>query len=151
MNCQTKFSMLRFCFWNVGPANEEFLQGKLIFALKHVPYPLCFQGSSLWEEEDAEQDVVWLQIGKLKGLCWLLAIRLFPWSSSIVSSPVKEIESNVTLLYLNVCDLKSINRYLYWFGHGIFHSGIEGQWIILAGITTFTGIFWLTVGSSELS
>jgi len=29
------------------------------------------------------------------------------------------------LLYLNVYDLTPINNYLYWFGLGIFHSGIE--------------------------
>ncbi|KAK1303736.1 DeSI-like protein [Acorus calamus] len=28
-------------------------------------------------------------------------------------------------LYLNVYDLTPINDYLYWFGFGIFHSGIE--------------------------
>ncbi|XP_020573988.1 deSI-like protein At4g17486 isoform X2 [Phalaenopsis equestris] len=28
-------------------------------------------------------------------------------------------------LYLNVYDLSPINNYLYWFGFGIFHSGIE--------------------------
>uniref|UniRef100_A0A453CQ20 PPPDE domain-containing protein n=1 Tax=Aegilops tauschii subsp. strangulata TaxID=200361 RepID=A0A453CQ20_AEGTS len=27
---------------------------------------------------------------------------------------------------LNVYDLTPINDYLYWFGLGIFHSGIEG-------------------------
>ncbi|RRT75727.1 hypothetical protein B296_00019742 [Ensete ventricosum] len=31
-----------------------------------------------------------------------------------------------THLYLNVYDLTPINKYLYWFGLGIFHSGIEG-------------------------
>ncbi|KAJ0961899.1 hypothetical protein J5N97_029727 [Dioscorea zingiberensis] len=30
-----------------------------------------------------------------------------------------------THLYLNVYDLTTINNYLYWFGLGIFHSGIE--------------------------
>ncbi|KAK1305638.1 DeSI-like protein [Acorus calamus] len=28
-------------------------------------------------------------------------------------------------LYLNVYDLTPVNNYLYWFGFGIFHSGIE--------------------------
>ncbi|PKA48757.1 DeSI-like protein [Apostasia shenzhenica] len=32
---------------------------------------------------------------------------------------------NRTHLYLNVYDLTPINNYLYWFGLGIFHSGIE--------------------------
>ncbi|KAK4751732.1 hypothetical protein SAY87_020530 [Trapa incisa] len=52
-------------------------------------------------------------------------MRLFPMSSSTVSSPLKEEESNRTLLYLNVYDLMPINNYLYWLGLGIFHSGIE--------------------------
>ncbi|CAL9752320.1 unnamed protein product [Musa acuminata subsp. burmannicoides] len=30
-----------------------------------------------------------------------------------------------THLYLNVYDLTPINKYLYWFGLGVFHSGIE--------------------------
>ncbi|XP_057520300.1 deSI-like protein At4g17486 isoform X2 [Amaranthus tricolor] len=30
-----------------------------------------------------------------------------------------------TPLYLNVYDLTPVNEYLYWFGLGIFHSGIE--------------------------
>ncbi|KAJ3681817.1 hypothetical protein LUZ60_014390 [Juncus effusus] len=30
-----------------------------------------------------------------------------------------------THLYLNVYDISPINKYLYWFGLGIFHSGIE--------------------------
>ncbi|XP_057509984.1 deSI-like protein At4g17486 isoform X1 [Actinidia eriantha] len=33
--------------------------------------------------------------------------------------------SNRALLYLNVYDLTPVNNYLYWFGLGIFHSGIE--------------------------
>lgn len=33
--------------------------------------------------------------------------------------------SNRAFLYLNVYDLTPINNYLYWFGLGIFHSGIE--------------------------
>ncbi|WOL07159.1 hypothetical protein Cni_G15897 [Canna indica] len=33
--------------------------------------------------------------------------------------------SGRTHVYLNVYDLTPINKYLYWFGLGIFHSGIE--------------------------
>ncbi|OVA01195.1 PPPDE putative peptidase domain [Macleaya cordata] len=33
--------------------------------------------------------------------------------------------NNRTQLYLNVYDLTPMNNYLYWFGLGIFHSGIE--------------------------
>ncbi|XP_058104345.1 deSI-like protein At4g17486 isoform X2 [Magnolia sinica] len=32
-----------------------------------------------------------------------------------------------TQVYLNVYDLTPINNYLYWFGLGIFHSGIEAH------------------------
>jgi hypothetical protein len=30
---------------------------------------------------------------------------------------------------LNVYDLTPMNNYLYWFGLGIFHSGIEGTYV----------------------
>eukprot|EP00268_Persea_americana_P028713 TRINITY_DN27851_c0_g1_i3.p1 TRINITY_DN27851_c0_g1~~TRINITY_DN27851_c0_g1_i3.p1 ORF type:complete len:142 (-),score=16.64 TRINITY_DN27851_c0_g1_i3:320-745(-) len=30
-------------------------------------------------------------------------------------------------LYLNVYDLTHVNNYLYWFGFGVFHSGIEAH------------------------
>jgi hypothetical protein len=29
-------------------------------------------------------------------------------------------------VYLNIYDISPINNYLYWFGLGIFHSGVEG-------------------------
>lgn len=35
--------------------------------------------------------------------------------------------SSLTPVYLNVYDLTPVNNYLYWFGLGIFHSGIEGN------------------------
>ncbi|XP_052210917.1 deSI-like protein At4g17486 isoform X2 [Diospyros lotus] len=47
-------------------------------------------------------------------------MRLFPLSSSSSQGG-----SNRAQLYLNVYDLTPINDYLYWFGFGIFHSGIE--------------------------
>ncbi|MBA0785341.1 hypothetical protein Gotri_027812 [Gossypium trilobum] len=49
-------------------------------------------------------------------------MRLFPSNSSKGQSNGG---SNRALLYLNVYDLTPINNYLYWFGVGIFHSGIE--------------------------
>ncbi|KAI5594397.1 hypothetical protein POPTR_003G080300v4 [Populus trichocarpa] len=57
-------------------------------------------------------------------------MRLFPLSSSSSSSSEKEKEqsnggSSRVMLYLNIYDLTPINNYLYWFGLGIFHSGIE--------------------------
>lgn len=57
-------------------------------------------------------------------------MRLFPLNSSSSSSSSSDKEqgnggSNRTMLYLNVYDLTPVNNYLYWFGLGIFHSGIE--------------------------
>ncbi|XP_027084198.1 deSI-like protein At4g17486 [Coffea arabica] len=54
-------------------------------------------------------------------------MRLFPLSSSSSSSKDRNSngERNRVSLYLNVYDLTNINDYLYWFGLGIFHSGIE--------------------------
>lgn len=44
--------------------------------------------------------------------------------------------SGRTLLYLNVYDLTPVNKYLYWFGLGVFHSGIEGvlRWVSLSAL-----------------
>lgn len=30
-------------------------------------------------------------------------------------------------VYLNVYDLTSMNEYAYWFGLGVYHSGVQGQ------------------------
>ncbi|KAG4188474.1 hypothetical protein ERO13_A08G167300v2 [Gossypium hirsutum] len=49
-------------------------------------------------------------------------MRLFPSNSSKGQSNGG---SNRALLHLNVYDLTPINNYLYWFGIGIYHSGIE--------------------------
>ncbi|RZS05526.1 hypothetical protein BHM03_00036058 [Ensete ventricosum] len=35
--------------------------------------------------------------------------------------------SGRTHMYLNVYDLTPVNNYLYWFGLGVFHSGIEEE------------------------
>ena len=35
--------------------------------------------------------------------------------------------AGLTPVYLNVYDLTPVNDYLYWFGIGIFHSGVEGM------------------------
>lgn len=59
---------------------------------------------------------------------WLLdTMRLFPVGSSPDFTEDKEQSGSHALLYLNVYDLTPINNYLYWFGLGIFHSGIEGM------------------------
>lgn len=56
-------------------------------------------------------------------------MRLFPIPSSSGGSPrsgeQSNLEKNSALLYLNIYDLTPVNNYLYWFGLGIFHSGIE--------------------------
>ncbi|KAL8527993.1 hypothetical protein ACS0TY_005708 [Phlomoides rotata] len=56
-------------------------------------------------------------------------MRLFPISSSSDSSPSEQgnSEKSRSMLYLNIYDLTPINNYLYWFGCGIFHSGIEAH------------------------
>ncbi|XP_023633843.1 deSI-like protein At4g17486 isoform X2 [Capsella rubella] len=51
-------------------------------------------------------------------------------SSSSCSSEEREEssgEATLTPVYLNVYDLTPVNNYLYWFGIGIFHSGIEAH------------------------
>ncbi|KAJ0564859.1 putative PPPDE peptidase domain-containing protein [Helianthus annuus] len=50
-------------------------------------------------------------------------MRLFPlisWKEQ------KNTSNNHALMYLNVYDLTPVNNYMYWFGLGVFHSGIEG-------------------------
>lgn len=37
-----------------------------------------------------------------------------------------EVETEVVM---NVYDLTPLNQYTYWFGFGIFHSGIEGYFL----------------------
>lgn len=59
-------------------------------------------------------------------------MRVLGLSSSLCSSEEKEVEemvvdSALTPVYLNVYDLTPVNNYLYWFGLGIFHSGIEAH------------------------
>lgn len=54
-------------------------------------------------------------------------MRLFPFSSCLGRSLVQQtdIETNQATLFLNVYDLTPANNYLYWFGLGFYHSGIE--------------------------
>lgn len=55
-------------------------------------------------------------------------MRFFPFSSCLGRSLVEQtdIEKNQVMLFLNVYDLTPANNYLYWFGLGFYHSGIEG-------------------------
>lgn len=60
----------------------------------------------------------------------LVTMQVLPSSSTRSSSAAaKEEKSNGrgdrATLFLNVYDLTPMNSYLYWFGLGIFHSGIE--------------------------
>ncbi|KAK9095206.1 hypothetical protein Scep_026675 [Stephania cephalantha] len=52
-------------------------------------------------------------------------------SSAAAKEQSNEGSSNRTPLFLNVYDLTPINSYLYWFGLGIFHSGIEELHVFL--------------------
>ncbi|KAJ0048539.1 hypothetical protein Pint_15810 [Pistacia integerrima] len=53
-------------------------------------------------------------------------MRLFSSSSSFsLTKEQTSGRSNRVALFLNVYDLTPVNNYLYWFGLGIFHSGIE--------------------------
>ncbi|KAG6428434.1 hypothetical protein SASPL_112685 [Salvia splendens] len=54
-------------------------------------------------------------------------MRLFPFSSCIDESRAgkTDVENNQVMLFLNVYDLTPANKYLYWFGLGFYHSGIE--------------------------
>ena len=36
----------------------------------------------------------------------------------------------VVKVFLNIYDISPINNYLYWFGLGIFHSGVEGTYLL---------------------
>lgn len=59
-------------------------------------------------------------------------MRLFPLNSSSSSSSNSDKEQangggNGAMLYLNIYDLTPVNNYLYWFGLGVFHSGVEGN------------------------
>jgi hypothetical protein len=49
--------------------------------------------------------------------------------------------NNTTNVVLNVYDLTPLNNYFYWFGFGIFHSGIQGSFPIT--ITLFVFLFLL--------
>lgn len=47
-------------------------------------------------------------------------------------SSVRRKEKTALLpVYLNVYDLTPMNAYGYWLGLGVFHSGVEGQFLFL--------------------
>ncbi|XP_076915669.1 deSI-like protein At4g17486 [Bidens hawaiensis] len=54
-------------------------------------------------------------------------MRLFPLISWKEEQKNNYTASNHALMYLNVYDLTPVNNYMYWFGLGIFHSGIEAH------------------------
>lgn len=59
------------------------------------------------------------------------------WSSS------EEKVAGLTPVYLNVYDLTPVNDYLYWFGIGIFHSGIEGKSYVLFIYLFIPSLLWV--------
>ncbi|XP_068649978.1 deSI-like protein At4g17486 isoform X1 [Aristolochia californica] len=48
-------------------------------------------------------------------------------SCSVGAKEQNDDGANRAQLYLNVYDLTPINNYLYWFGFGVFHSGVEAH------------------------
>lgn len=67
------------------------------------------------------------------GWCFVCKMWVPTLSSSSCSSDERDESSGepgLTPVYLNVYDLTPVNNYLYWFGIGIFHSGIEGMLIL---------------------
>ncbi|GAA0164507.1 cysteine protease [Lithospermum erythrorhizon] len=52
-------------------------------------------------------------------------MRLFERNLSLSKDGSSSEQKSEAYLYLNVYDLTPVNNYLYWFGLGIFHSGIE--------------------------
>lgn len=65
---------------------------------------------------------------KKKDTLLLYTMPSFPRSSSLNKVLDTDKKTN-TMVYLNVYDLTPANNYLYMFGVGIFHSGIEGLFI----------------------
>lgn len=59
------------------------------------------------------------------------AMRVLPasWSAKLTTSNSTEDPPppSAAAVYLNIYDISPLNHYLYWFGLGIFHSGIEGK------------------------
>eukprot|EP01018_Ginkgo_biloba_P016785 Gb_27627 [translate_table: standard] len=51
------------------------------------------------------------------------------WSLLSTSESDASNSTNSVPLYLNVYDLTPLNNYMYWFGLGIFHTGIEAYGI----------------------
>ncbi|KAK1377153.1 PPPDE domain-containing protein [Heracleum sosnowskyi] len=52
-------------------------------------------------------------------------MKLFPLRFNSSKVQKGHGESSRAKLYLNVYDLSPVNNYLYWFGLGVYHSGIE--------------------------
>ncbi|KAJ0251283.1 DeSI-like protein [Hirschfeldia incana] len=58
---------------------------------------------------------------------WVPTLSSSSCSSDEREDNTGEEEARLTPVYLNVYDLTPVNNYLYWFGIGIFHSGIESH------------------------
>ncbi|XP_057799620.1 deSI-like protein At4g17486 isoform X1 [Salvia miltiorrhiza] len=73
-------------------------------------------------------------------------MQLFPFSSCLHRSHAEQtdVEKNQAMLFLNVYDLTPANNYLYWFGLGFYHSGIEVhglEYAFGADVEPTTGVF----------
>ena len=89
----------------------------------------AFTGLFYWQrEEDGVVICNWRTVWSGGGRTLSTAtMRWFPLSTTSNSERERNRENTSrTSVYLNVYDLTPINNYLYMFGLGIFHSGIQG-------------------------
>lgn len=56
-------------------------------------------------------------------------------------------ETGSVPVYLNVYDLTPINGYAYWFGLGVYHSGVQGLFSYYLLLSTFRLYIFLSAAS----
>lgn len=111
-------------------AVESYYVFLLDFSLSFSCFFLLFRNLFFWLGSVMSW---WYGVGISGGVVFHLStMRLFSSSSSFrLTKEQSNGGSNGALLYLNVYDLTPVNKYLYWVGLGIFHSGIEGMFIFV--------------------
>ncbi|KAL4194264.1 hypothetical protein AMTRI_Chr05g58480 [Amborella trichopoda] len=62
-------------------------------------------------------------------------LRSLAMKATVSSSAYNESDGDPAQLYLNIYDLTPVNDYLYWFGLGIYHSGIETMPLFVPNIS----------------